>query len=85
MGDFGWCGEEGGSGRYAAPEAAEATAEGDVFSLGLTVAEVALGERADDGETWRELRGGRLPHALRAGGAIGVGGVGGWGALGGVG
>ncbi|XP_046761994.1 membrane-associated tyrosine- and threonine-specific cdc2-inhibitory kinase isoform X3 [Gallus gallus] len=71
LGDFGWCGEEGGSGRYAAPEAAEATAEaataeGDVFSLGLTVAEVALGERADDGETWTELRGGRLPHALRA-------------------
>ncbi|XP_048788828.1 membrane-associated tyrosine- and threonine-specific cdc2-inhibitory kinase [Lagopus muta] len=57
-----------GAGRYAAPElgGGGATAEGDVFSLALTVADVALGQRAADGETWAELRGGaRLPRALR--------------------
>ncbi|XP_031467889.1 membrane-associated tyrosine- and threonine-specific cdc2-inhibitory kinase, partial [Phasianus colchicus] len=81
LADFG-CGVGGGAGRYAAPEVAAmaggdgATAEADVFSLGLTVAEVALGERAADGETWRELRGGRLPHVLREGGSRGGRGVG---------
>lgn len=94
LGDFGVLGEEGegwggeGDPRYLAPEVLGGGPgpPADVFSLGLTLLEVAAGtELPAAGEGWQELRkGGVPPHMARGeGGGWGLGGWGAWGALGG--
>ncbi|XP_025928760.1 membrane-associated tyrosine- and threonine-specific cdc2-inhibitory kinase, partial [Apteryx rowi] len=78
LGDFGCLLEPGGrpgdgaegDPRYLAPEAlrGDLGPAADVFSLGLTLLEVAAGrELPAAGDGWQELRRGRLPAALAAG------------------
>ncbi|XP_062456870.1 membrane-associated tyrosine- and threonine-specific cdc2-inhibitory kinase [Rhea pennata] len=78
LGDFGCLLEPGGrvgdgaegDPRYLAPEAlrGDLGPAADVFSLGLTLLELAAGrELPAAGDGWQELRRGRLPAALAAG------------------